>query len=256
MQLALRELRRQFTDVRFLMVLGVVGLVLGAAGPFGTFEELALAPRLAYWLAVVVLTYGSGVGLALAVNASLPARTPSWQRFIAMVLVSGFGATLIVGSVEFIVHGPDRFQPLPLLVLVAQCYLVTAGVVAALLAFDIPRPDRQADESPGTTVAPPAILERVPLPQRGRLLALSVDDHYVDIVTDRGTTLALMRLANAMREANGVPGLQIHRSHWVALEAVKRVHRAGGKTEIELSNGMRLPVSRGYAPAVRAAGLG
>lgn len=251
MQLALRELRRQFTDLRFLLVLGVIGIVLGAAGPFGTFEELALAPRLVYWLAVVVLTYGSGVGLALAVNASLPARTPLWQRFIAMVAVAGFGATLIVGLVEFVVHGAERFQSFDVLVLVAQCYVVTAGVVAALLVFDVPRP-----AAPVGAPASIAILERVPLPQRGRLLALSVDDHYVDIITDRGKTLALMRLADAMREAVAVPGLQIHRSHWVALEAVKRVHRTGGKAEIELSNGMRLPVSRGYAAAVKAAGLG
>jgi hypothetical protein len=251
MQLALREMRRQFADLRLLLVLGVIGIVLGAAGPFGTFEELSLAPRLVYWLTVVVLTYGSGVGLALAVNASLPERTPLWQRFIAMVAVAGFGATLIVALVEFVVHGAERFQSFDVLVLVAQCYVVTAGVVAALLVFEIPRP--AAPTSPPATIG---ILDRVPLPQRGRLLALSVDDHYVDVVTDKGTTLVLMRLADAIREAKGLPGLQIHRSHWVTLDAVRRVHRSGGKTEIELSNGQRLPVSRGYSAAVKAAGLG
>ena len=109
--------------------------------------------------------------------------------------------------------------------------------------------------SRATPLAPPPILERVPLPQRGRLLALSVEDHYVDIVTDRGKTLVLMRLADAMREAAGVPGLQVHRSHWVARDAVVRTHRSDGRLLLELSNGMRLPVSRGYLPQVREAGL-
>ena len=102
----------------------------------------------------------------------------------------------------------------------------------------------------------PPILERVPLPQRGKLLALTVEDHYVDIVTDRGKTLVLMRLADAIREASGVDGLQIHRSHWVARDAVVRSHRAGGRLSLELSNGLTLPVSRGFLPQVKAAGLG
>jgi len=95
----------------------------------------------------------------------------------------------------------------------------------------------------------------VPLPQRGRLLALTVEDHYVDIVTDRGKALVLMRLADAIREAAPVPGLQIHRSHWVALDAVSRTERSAGKVIVELSNGLRLPVSRGYMAMARDAGL-
>jgi DNA-binding LytR/AlgR family response regulator len=94
-----------------------------------------------------------------------------------------------------------------------------------------------------------------PLRQRGKLLALIVEDHYVDIVTDRGKALVLMRLADAMREAGTVAGLQIHRSHWVALDAVVKAHRSDGKLILELSNGLRLPVSRGYLPAVKEAGL-
>jgi len=65
-----------------------------------------------------------------------------------------------------------------------------------------------------------------------------------------------MRLADAMRETGAIPGLQIHRSHWVARDAVVRTHRADGKLLLELSNGMRLPVSRGFLPQVREAGLG
>ena len=99
------------------------------------------------------------------------------------------------------------------------------------------------------------ILARVPLPQRGRLLALVVEDHYVDIVTDKGKALVLMRLADAMRETGAVTGLQIHRSHWVARDAVVRAQRNEGKLSLELSNGMRLPVSRGFLQAVKQAGL-
>jgi len=113
-----------------------------------------------------------------------------------------------------------------------------------------------ATQAPAPTAAQtPAILERVSLPQRGKLIALIVEDHYVDVVTDKGKTLVLMRLADAIREAAPLAGLQVHRSHWVALDAVVRTQRSEGKVMIELSNGMRLPVSRGYLPAAKEAGL-
>ena len=95
----------------------------------------------------------------------------------------------------------------------------------------------------------------MPHPQRGKLLHLSVSDHYVDVVTDRGHALVLMRLSDAIRETGAVPGLQIHRAHRVALDAVRQVHRGNGKVALELSNGTRLPVSRSFMPAARQAGL-
>ena len=114
---------------------------------------------------------------------------------------------------------------------------------------------RCAGSEPIVPPAPPPIFERVPLPQRGKLLALLVEDHYVDIVTDKGKTLVLMRLADAIRETAPIAGLQIHRSHWVARDAVVKVHRSEGKLILELSNGLKLPVSRGYLPAAKEAGL-
>jgi DNA-binding LytR/AlgR family response regulator len=131
-----------------------------------------------------------------------------------------------------------------------QCFAVTAAVVVVSMITE-----RPAETGVTAAPGPPPILERVPLPQRGALLALIVEDHYVDIVTERGKTLVLMRLADAIRETTGVPGLQIHRSHWVACAAVVKAHRSDGKVVLELSNGLRLPVSRGYLPAARDAGL-
>nr|WP_282558860.1 LytTR family DNA-binding domain-containing protein [Devosia litorisediminis] len=90
---------------------------------------------------------------------------------------------------------------------------------------------------------------------RGRLLHLAVADHYVDVTTDKGHELVLMRLSDAIAETAPQPGLQVHRSHWVALNGVKRGLRQSGKPMLELENGTLVPVSRSYLPAARAAGL-
>jgi DNA-binding LytR/AlgR family response regulator len=114
----------------------------------------------------------------------------------------------------------------------------------------------QEQAAPVTVVEPPPlILERVPLPARGALWALVVQDHYVEVVTERGRTLVLMRLGDAIREVGKVEGVQIHRSHWVALDAVKRVVKTDGKVAVALPDGRRLGVSRGYMAAAREAGL-
>ena len=64
-----------------------------------------------------------------------------------------------------------------------------------------------------------------------------------------------MRFADAIRETDGVNGLQIHRSHWVALDAVAGTHRHNGRLFLAMQDGTRLPVSRSRAEEVRGAGL-
>ena len=108
---------------------------------------------------------------------------------------------------------------------------------------------------PSPAATAPAILDRLPLPQRGRLIHLAVNDHYVDVATSKGTTLVLLRLSDAIRETAPVPGLQVHRSRWVALDAIRKTARQAGKPVLELENGTTVPISRSYLPAARAAGL-
>src|SRR5690606_41763012 len=99
----------------------------------------------------------------------------------------------------------------------------------------------------------PPILDRLPRQVRGKLSHMSMADHYVEVFTDRGKALVLMRLADAIAETRGVPGLQIHRSHWVALDAVAAFKRLNGRPGGALKTGEILPVSRSYLAAVRAA---
>ncbi|MCB1397271.1 MAG: LytTR family transcriptional regulator, partial [Rhodobacteraceae bacterium] len=84
---------------------------------------------------------------------------------------------------------------------------------------------------------------------------LSVQDHYVEVVTTRGRELLLMRLSDAIAETEGCAGLQVHRSHWVALDQVQAAHRDGARAVLTLSDGREIPVSRTYVPAAKEAGL-
>ena len=67
--------------------------------------------------------------------------------------------------------------------------------------------------------------------------------------------MLLMRLGDAMAETDNVPGVQIHRSHWVALDGVSAVKRQSGKVMVETRAGDYLPVSRSFMSAAKSAGL-
>ena len=84
------------------------------------------------------------------------------------------------------------------------------------------------------------------------IFAVEAEDHYLRIHTDAGDGLILMRLGDAIDALDGRPGLQTHRSWWVATAAVETAKFARGRGELSLSNGLKVPVSRAYAAAVKA----
>jgi DNA-binding LytR/AlgR family response regulator len=86
------------------------------------------------------------------------------------------------------------------------------------------------------------------------LIALEMEDHYVRAHTMLGSDLILMRMRDAIAELAGVPGMQVHRSWWVAQAAVAAVERDGRNVRLELANGLRAPVSRERVAALREAG--
>ena len=73
--------------------------------------------------------------------------------------------------------------------------------------------------------------------------------------TTKGDHLVLMRLGDAMREVGDTAGAQVHRSHWVAFDAVTACRRDGDRAILTLSDGSELPVSRANVGKIRDAGL-
>ena len=76
------------------------------------------------------------------------------------------------------------------------------------------------------------------------VVALSAEDHYVRVRTDRGQALILMNLANTITALGPNAGVRIHRSHWLshalAVEAATKRTRHG----VHIDENTVLPVSR------------
>jgi hypothetical protein len=107
-------------------------------------------------------------------------------------------------------------------------------------------------ESRGPTVR---FLDRLPPKLRGaQVWAVEAEDHYLRLHTSKGQDLILMRLADAVAELDGVEGLQVHRSWWVARDAIADIARGDGRATLTLQDGSQVPVSRTYAKVLRERG--
>lgn len=251
----MRELRQHLVAPFVLAVQAGVALVLGLSGPFGTFEELPLAMRLPYWAGVVFGTYALGATITLLLIERLD------RDGAHVVLRVGRGGVLIglAAGVFMALWNLPFFGWRGYSAQVAGNSLVGAFVVSwvvlALRAMLYAPAGPLAPAPAAGAAPPPAILQRLPLEKRGALVALSATDHYVEVITDKGRELLLMRLADAIAETAPVPGLQVHRSHWAALERVRAVQRRGDGALLDMGGGLEIPVSRRHMGAIRQAGL-
>ncbi|WP_415920072.1 LytTR family DNA-binding domain-containing protein [Tateyamaria sp. SN6-1] len=248
LQLAMRDLRRDFERPALWIALLGIAVVLAVAGAFGTANVLRAVPRVLYWIVVTVLTYGAGALTVNVMRRLLSERTRT-VRMGLTGLVAGGVVSCVVAGVNSALFGLGWVSGTAALIFVAN----TVGVAFVVtIVFEYVMADQATAAEPPT---PPALLSRLPVDKRGALISLSAVDHYVEVTTTQGQELVLMRLADAMGETGDTPGLQIHRSHWVARDHVVSVTRGSGKATVHLSDGRDLPVSRANLPALKAHGL-
>ncbi|MBL1437294.1 MAG: LytTR family transcriptional regulator [Rhodobacteraceae bacterium] len=98
----------------------------------------------------------------------------------------------------------------------------------------------------------PSIEGLIPAKKLGALISMSSQDHYVEIVTDIGRHLERLTMKMAVELAPKAVGLQVHRSHWVAYNAILDLEKTGGRYAVLLQNGTKIPVGKSRVAEVRA----
>ncbi|MGO1119753.1 LytTR family DNA-binding domain-containing protein [Rhodovibrionaceae bacterium A322] len=76
------------------------------------------------------------------------------------------------------------------------------------------------------------------------IIRLHAQDHYVEITTSQGKALLSEQFGSCVEKLLPLPGLQCHRSHWIALSHIESFSRSGSAYLCRLSNGDQVPVSR------------
>ena len=238
-------------------------------GPFGTYDSLGVSGRIGYWAVAMGgnwLVCGSIMMLVL-----ITAGGHSMRRRVlvtaAAAPVAAAPGTGVVFAAEALFR-PGYAEPIGVPTIyfsVAVLMLVIGLAVVAVMearrglaerSVAASAPEESGDSGARSGPVPGArFLDRLPEKLGRDLVYLKTADHYVEAFTTAGSTLVLMRFADAVAELDGAGGLRVHRSYWVARRHVEDALRQHGRTTLRLTGGHEVPVSRTYMAAVRAAGL-
>ena len=232
-------------------------VLLALLGPFGWYGTVSLMERLIFW----TLTIGASILIAIFARSLVYGHLgltdfPRGAVLVACVVAILLTPTVQVGAYSAFgnrdVHLPHWGNNLLL------AFFISLSISALRVAIGHRRVAPAlplAQSAPADAAAPARILLRLEPALRGDLIRMQVRDHYVDVVTSRGQASLLLRMSDAIAETEGVEGLRVHRSHWVALAAVRCAERADGKLFLTLTDGARVPVSRNYRDMLESRGL-
>jgi len=231
--------------LRGLLVSLAGGVFLAFAGAFGS-SDAPLSVRLAYWLALMLLGWLWGTLVSGFVFGRVKRPIHVWLRVAAtslLIAVPFSGVVAYAGVLTFHNHYSAFAMP----GLIATVTAVTAVMVSINVLID-----RQAASTTSASAEPPKFLDRLPLKLRGaEVWAVEAEDHYLRLHTSKGQDLILMRLSDAIAELEGIEGAQVHRSWWVARDAITGAVRGDGRATLTLKDGAEAPVSRSYARVLR-----
>lgn len=232
--------------VRTLSFAVVAGIVFGVFGPFGSFLNGDVVLRIFSWT-------GNLVGGTLIVGLLLPPITRFAIR-LGLPMLAGLAIAILVtaalGSVFAALYGHwlwpyaiTRVRPVDWF---SQSLLVELCLLGLWIVIDLAR--QALTKSPPPKPVEPAVNLKEPV------LCLQMEDHYVRIHRASGSTLELMPLHEAIGRYGSPDGLQVHRSWWVAGNAVAEADRDVRNWRLRLSNGLFVPVARNRIVDVRARG--
>lgn len=250
MPLTMRQMLESPLARRAALVLGL-GVLLGFAAPFAANPPLAAPVRYTFWIGMVFAGYGAALAAEkLVPETSIPRPE---LRLAAVALASALPLTFVAAWVIPLIRPGHVYQPLQLPALFGPVAAVQLAIVFTLLrkpsAPAQPSPAQRRDSSGSF---PRALLSRLPGRLGDEIVALQAEDHYLRVHTTVGSDLVLMRLSDAIAAIEPGLGLQVHRSWWVADDAICEIIRSEQRAQLKLSNGLLVPVGRTYSAAVRS----
>jgi len=245
-----------------LAVMTAIGTVLALVGPFGSFND-PLAIRLVVWIGFAWLGYFLYAPIDTIAQRLAPVLDlPAWSLRVVACMIASVPMAMAVWAIP---RWPDHVQwPGASFALEHYLYVLMVGGLITLLNTLIqrqrysdaaavpahPAPEKQVEPEPSQ----PRFLDRLPPELGSELIALEMEDHYVRAHTALGSELVLLRLRDAIAELDGIEGMQVHRSWWVARGAVEDVVREGRNVRLKLARGLEAPVSRANVATLKKAG--
>ena len=234
-----------------------LSLVTAVVGPFSTYDTMPIGVRVLYWGGIIGASVVLSGGIQWLV-ARLPTQGPLHADLLGSALMAPVFGMAITGFNHLTLEH-DRPFAMALGTNVLVVLLVCFGIVVFRAYIRHHTADRslwQGDVQPSEPKEDlPAFLREID-PEIGRPVNwIAADDHYLHVHGPTGSARVLMRFRDALEDLAHLPGLQVHRSHWVRTEAITELRPDGRRHVAVLPCGSEVPVSRSYLPDLRMAGV-
>ena len=237
---------------RWASILGwatLAGVEFGLIGPFGSYAASPFA-RIAYWTALFWM--GSVMlwpCLVAAIRLGPRKGFPPVFSGVALVLIVCVPLAAL-GAFETWLFWPGHAARMRTLDWYGLTIVVALPAITALAWLDL-RNFRQQE-----VVEPKVERDALALPDHmlTAALCLQMEDHYVRIHLDDRSLLHFAVMREAVKALEDRDGAQVHRSWWVAREAVQGWYREDRAVTLILVNGLRVPVARNRVAILREAG--
>lgn len=242
--------KRFAAELAMLVVIGLLVALLGA------FDSDAMPPlrRYPYWLAAMV---GGGL-IGIVLDETLGRRlAPPWRRVAGVSLLMTPLVGLYVVGLAWVMFGGPLQLPRPgwLLGQILPLCVPVMAIRALVWRKAVVKVETRTVIEPPLPEAEAVFRRRLSARRRhARLIAVEAYDHYLKVHTDAGEELITARFSDALAELALAHGFQTHRSWWVPAEAIEMVRWRRGAGQAALTGGLTVPISRGFAPALKAAG--
>ncbi|MEP1208636.1 MAG: LytTR family DNA-binding domain-containing protein [Rhizobiaceae bacterium] len=222
-------------------------------GPFGISEASSLLGRLQLSLVLNTISWTIGILIVVPIRMWMFSKGHSHPKsiiFSATIANFIILPTFIWTLEAWLDRTVDLSQ-------IFEQFLALAALITVIPLFMAPPPDSRLvsgktpepsnsdaeviTEASGTN----SVLLNISPDKRGDLWALVARDHYVEVITERGSELILMRLSDAIKQCDNRAGIRCHRSAWVSKIGFKNVFRKPNrKLVVRLPDGNEISVSR------------
>ena len=226
-----------------------MAIALALVGAFGSYVAMGFPLRLLHFSTTSLVIGAVAFILLGSLRHYVFAGTlPFWTTIFVAMAMAPLGGLIIQQSLRLWV--PQALRHVSFGELTAQVLLINLfiGTVTWVL---LRKPGGGVDGTPShaqpaqVSDVSRAVRAKLPLALRqAPIVALSAEDHYVRVRTDRGQALILMNFANAVAALGPDAGVRIHRSHWVSRALAAKTTTSGSRNGIRVGDDTVLPVSR------------
>lgn len=249
--------------ITLLIVVGVA-LLLTFLQPFG-MTEIGIVKAGSYWIvcclvgwAVYAPVFHHGE-LLFSKRLSAKNEVPRWLLLVILSIIAGLLMSFVVPFLTRLFFGYSINYLDEITTLLPRTLAI--GGLISVISFTLERVQKQDELIKSTSHEDnknngEQFQQQLPKHLRGKLICLEIDDHYLKVHTDKGSHMLLLRMKDAIQALGSFPGLQVHRSWWVAEDAVVGSVKDGRSTVLKLENGLQVPVSRSYQAEVKSRILG